>query len=110
ERPFVGTTYEDLMLAHTSGFPKGLRHHREEVPRGLAQVVSLAMARDPKRRFPTVRAFREAFLAAAGLAERAAEQPGAAVGRSSRRSTPDPRTETKAGEPEGGRGGLFGRW
>ncbi len=64
ERPFTGTSYDELMLAHSSSLPKNLAHLRPEVNREVARVVARAMSRDPDRRFDSARAFGAAFGAA----------------------------------------------
>jgi serine/threonine protein kinase len=86
-RPFQGESYEDLMLAHMSAFPKALTHHRSELSRAEAKAIATAMARDAGRRYASVREFREAFMAAADLTEPTgpAEQ---LTGRASRRLKP----------------------
>lgn len=101
ERPFVGDSYEDLMMAHLSGLPKSLRHQRDEVSSDLAKAVAQAMSRDASRRFQTVRAFVEAFRAAADLPDANGEVVTGRAGR--RRSDAD-----EAKEDERRRGGLFG--
>jgi serine/threonine-protein kinase len=42
--------------------PIPIRSRRPEIPERLAQVVHLALAREPKSRFPDVAAFRDALL------------------------------------------------
>jgi serine/threonine protein kinase len=103
-RPFVGESYEDLMLAHLSGFPKTLAHHRTDLSAGEAKVIATAMARDASRRYTSVREFREAFMAAAGLREPTA--PREQTGRASRRAKPAEEPASNEGERRSG--GLFG--
>lgn len=107
-RPFSGESYEDLMMAHLSGFPKALAHHRPEVSRAEGKVIATAMARNAGQRYPTVREFREAFVAAAGLSEPAAEEKPR-TGRASRKPKPhnEPDDEAKGSETRN-QGGLFG--
>ena len=105
-RPFQGDTYEDLMMAHMSSFPKALAHHREEVTRDETKVIGQAMARDASRRYRTVQEFRKAFMTAAGIAEPEAPQVEV-TGRASRKPKAPP-TDTKDAK-QGKRGsGLFG--
>jgi eukaryotic-like serine/threonine-protein kinase len=66
ERPFVGDSYDALMVAHLTSLPRDLRHLREDLPRGLSAVITRAMSRDASRRFQSVAAFGQAFRA--GLA------------------------------------------
>jgi serine/threonine protein kinase len=109
ERPFSGESYEDLMVAHLSSFPRALTHHREEVSRAEAKVIATAMARDAGRRYASVREFRQAFMAAAGIEEPAPPPPPAQLtGRASRKAKP---AEEPDGNGKGGRsqpGGLLG--
>ncbi|MEX2542475.1 MAG: serine/threonine-protein kinase [Trueperaceae bacterium] len=107
-RPFSGESYEDLMMAHTSGFPRALTHHRQELSRAEAKVIATAMARDAGKRYAGVREFREAFMAAAEIPE-PAERQEQLTGRASRKvkSTTD---ENEEGNDDGKRqfGGLLG--
>jgi eukaryotic-like serine/threonine-protein kinase len=61
ERPFVGDSYDGLMVAHLTALPRDLRHVRSDLPRGISAVVTRAMSRDASRRFQTVAAFGEAY-------------------------------------------------
>jgi serine/threonine-protein kinase len=73
-RPFIGSSYQDLMIAHTSGLPRNLEQYRKGLPRHVAAIVSRAMSRDPDRRYASVRQFSEEFGRATGAP--AGEQPG----------------------------------
>ena len=53
ERPFVGTSYDALMVAHHTEVPRDLRRHRPDISTQMVRVVSKAMARDPQLRFFT---------------------------------------------------------
>ncbi|MEJ2288433.1 MAG: serine/threonine-protein kinase [Deinococcales bacterium] len=77
ERPFVGDTYDSLMLAHLSGIPRDLAMLRPDLPRGVIRVVTKAMSRDAEKRFASVSEFQAAFRAATGRAvrEREAVEP-----------------------------------
>ncbi|HEX7021815.1 MAG TPA: serine/threonine-protein kinase [Trueperaceae bacterium] len=103
-RPFAGESVGELMMAHLSGLPKGLRHLRPELPTAVGGVVSRAMAREPEKRYAGVSEFVAAFAKATGSS--LAEEPGAPlVGRASR--TKDaPAGGTK--EDRGARG--LARW
>ncbi len=83
KRPFTGNTQQDLMMAHLSGLPKNLRHHRPELSATVNSVVKTAMSRDQNKRFKTVRDFISAFSKAAGLSAETVETPPQ-VGRASR--------------------------
>lgn len=108
ERPFSGESYEDLMLAHLSGFPKALANRREELGKAEAKVVAVAMSRDPARRYASVREFREAFMGAAGITE--ASKPAAPLtGRASRTAKrPEPEGENGKGDKQPGGSGVLG--
>ena len=82
ERPFTGDTQERLMMAHLSGLPKNLRHHRNELSGEVNRVVKTAMSRDPAKRYPSVRDFIQDFSKAAKLIPDAPPVPQ--IGRASR--------------------------
>ncbi len=116
ERPFVGDSYDSLMLAHLSGIPRDLAVLRPDLPRAVVRVVTRAMARDPDRRFATVDDFVTAFRAATGRLVSEHKAMDAApvqqrTGRSSRlpRSREDePPSDAADDRREGERGGLLG--
>jgi len=97
ERPFVGDTYESLMLAHLSGIPRDLRVARPGVPRDVVRVVTRAMARDPDKRFATVSEFVNSIVIASGVAEAADPDAPLPTGRSSRVRTPPDAPEGEGG-------------
>lgn len=105
-RPFQGESYEDLMMAHLSAFPKALSHLREEISREESKVIAQAMARDPGRRYRTVQEFRKAFMAAARLTE-PERQPAELTGRASRKRKPAPEEADEDKREKRGTG-LFG--
>jgi serine/threonine-protein kinase len=110
ERPFVGDTYDSLMVAHLSGIPRDLMVLRPELPRSVVRVITRAMGRDAGKRFGSAREFLTAFRQASGRhsepePEPDAEAPRPLTGRASR----TPRASQKAdGDADGGKGGLFG--
>ena len=124
ERPFVGDSYDALMVAHLTSLPRDLRHVREDLPRGLSAVITRAMSRDASRRFQSVAAFGEAFRAGIGtnggvkatsdveatrgtLPGRAGR--GAAAPPTPPKPAPSARDEASEDRPEAARkGGLFG--
>lgn len=107
ERPFTGNTQEELMMAHLSGLPKNLRHHRPELSANVHSVIKTAMSRDQMKRFKAVKDFIHAFSKAAGLATETVVLPPQ-VGRASRArqvaEAPPPPAETAQED----KGGLFG--
>jgi serine/threonine protein kinase len=107
ERPFSGESYEDLMVAHLSSFPRALTHHREEVSRAEAKVIATAMARDAGRRYASMREFRAAFMEAAGVNE-PEPPPVQLTGRASRKAKPaeEPDDDGKGGRSRSS--GLLG--
>jgi eukaryotic-like serine/threonine-protein kinase len=78
ERPFVGSSYEALMVAHLHSLPRDLRAVRGELPPTLPRVVARAMSRDPDRRFPDVATFLAAYREAVGWVPAAAPEVAAA--------------------------------
>ncbi len=84
QRPFVGATYEELMAAHLSRYPRSLANRTSEVPRGLAQLIERALAKSPAERPDAVtlmHALEEALGVVAVVAPEAAAPSRALVGR-----------------------------
>lgn len=106
ERPFVGTSYDALMVAHHTEVPRDIRRLRPDISTQVVRIVSKAMARDPQKRFTTAGEFAQALREAAGMTEEATPEaePPPATGRSSRTG---PRSEERE-ESGGKRRGLFG--
>jgi serine/threonine protein kinase len=65
QRPFVGNTYEELMVAHMTRFPQPLIHLNPQVARNVSRLAELALAKRPHDR-PTADAIRRALLTAMG--------------------------------------------
>lgn len=65
ERPYHGNTYEELMVAHLTRFPPPLAHLNPQVPRNVARLAELALAKRTGER-PTADALRRALLTALG--------------------------------------------
>ncbi|WP_019588448.1 serine/threonine-protein kinase [Deinococcus apachensis] len=65
QRPHQGETYEDLMAAHLTRFAPPLLRLNPEVPRVVARLVELALAKRSQDR-PKADALRRTFLAALG--------------------------------------------
>ncbi|MDT3681306.1 MAG: serine/threonine-protein kinase [Truepera sp.] len=94
ERPFVGASYDALMVAHRTSAPKDLRALRPGLAIEVVRVVSHAMMRDPARRYESARDFATALAKATGsdasafsTGEQAVEQaPEPTTGRSSRKT------------------------
>jgi eukaryotic-like serine/threonine-protein kinase len=113
ERPFIGDTYDSLMLAHLSGIPRDLAVLRPDLPRGVVRVVTKAIARDAEKRFASVAEFGLALRAATGrpVAEPEKVQApteGPRTGRSSRLpKAPEPEGERSDERDDGERGGLL---
>jgi eukaryotic-like serine/threonine-protein kinase len=91
-RPFLGESYDALMVAHMTALPRDLRQARPDLPPRVATVVSQAMSRDPTRRYQSVRAFLEAYRRASGevVPDVAARKPEAASGPPTGRSGRSP--------------------
>ena len=103
-RPFVGDSYNSLMLAHTTGLPRDPRQIRDDLSKALSRVVRTSMSRDPDKRFQSVKEFVHDFRAATGYATEVGLTEKQ-VGRSTRITLVDKDEET---EEKGSRGGLFG--
>jgi eukaryotic-like serine/threonine-protein kinase len=120
DRPFLGESYEALMVAHLTSLPRDLRHHRADLPRGIGSVVARAMSRDATRRFQSVRAFADAFRGASGqpvaptlvdASTLVSDAGRAGRGRATAVTEPPPAKPPAARNPaasEPRRGGLFG--
>lgn len=108
ERPFVGSSYEALMVAHLHSLPRDLRGVRPELPLAVARVVAKALSRDPERRFADaagfVAAFEDASGAAAARAAAVTPTPEATVGRHGARrpegAPPTPTDERSRSAPD----------
>ena len=85
-RPFLGDSYDALMMAHLSGVPRNPRRYREDMDRALSSVLLQALSRDPAKRFDTVEAFVDALRTSAGIEVKETSPARAAptVGRRSR--------------------------
>lgn len=92
-RPFLGESYDALMVAHMTALPRDVRQYRPELSKRVGAVVTRAMSRDAARRFQSVRAFMEAYREATGEAapNTQAASGSSAPGRSGRSPTPSPR-------------------
>ncbi|MFA5551106.1 MAG: serine/threonine-protein kinase [Trueperaceae bacterium] len=109
ERPFVGTSYDALMVAHHTEVPRDIRRLRPDISNQIVSVVSKAMSRDPQKRYTSADQFalairRAADMDEAGEAEAAKAKAAPTTGRSSR-------TGAKGGDQNGAAGkprGLFG--
>lgn len=97
ERPFLGESYEALMLQHTSALPRNLYVVRPDISKQLSHVVMQAMARDPEKRFSSVQQFLDAYQKAAGVTLQAEEAQ--LVGRAARRAEPEPNTPLHKNTP-----------
>ncbi|MBZ9753226.1 serine/threonine protein kinase [Deinococcus sp. HMF7604] len=65
ERPYHGNTYEELMVAHLTRFPAPLVSLNPQVPRRVARLAELALAKRAHDR-PSADALRRALLSALG--------------------------------------------
>ena len=85
-RPFLGDSYDALMVAHLSGVPRDPRRYRDDMGRGLSKVLLQTLSRDPDKRFDSVASFMAALRDAAGIVveEASPAHAGPKVGRRSR--------------------------
>lgn len=65
QRPFMGNSYEELMVAHLSRFPAPLGSLSPELPRSLTRLIDRSFAKRASER-PSARTMYEAFLEALG--------------------------------------------
>lgn len=89
QRPFIGDSYDALMVAHHTASPRDLRTLNPEVDLKVVRVVAKAMMRDPERRYASAREFAMALRSAAGLSKRThttvvPSEPEIETGRASR--------------------------
>ncbi|MEO8482137.1 MAG: protein kinase, partial [Acidobacteriota bacterium] len=74
--PFKGDTPMEMAQSRIRDEPTPLRSVRDDLPAWLGQVLDIALARDPERRFQTALLFREALRR--GLAHLPIDTPGPA--------------------------------
>lgn len=65
EAPFQGT-FTEIIAAHLTRQPPALRTKGVEVPADVEQIVMMALAKDPARRFASIQAFANALEQASG--------------------------------------------
>lgn len=66
-RPFLGDSYDALMVAHLTDVPRDPRRYRDDLDRGVARLVLKAMSRDAEKRFGTVADFVAVLRKETGL-------------------------------------------
>ncbi len=121
QRPFIGDSYDALMVAHHTSSPRDLRTLSPDVDAKVVRVVAKAMMRNPQGRYASAREFATALRAAAGMPKRGHSSEVSSVPKmeTGRASRPDPRAPVvdhsakaqAAEEPDNAkkrRGGLFG--
>ena len=117
-RPFLGDSYDALMVAHMTALPRDIRQQRPDIGKHVSAVVMRAMSRDANRRYQDVRAFLEAYRAALGdvPADAATTPVPPATGRAARGQTATsvPRDGAPESPPADAqapkRRGLFSLW
>jgi len=117
ERPHQGESYQELMGAHLTRFAPPLSALNPGVPRPVARLAELALAKRPQDR-PTAEALRRALLAALGedpheeMPVESAPAPVAAsrqVGRHGQPAPPSAPPPDEESEAVGGRWNPFRR-
>ena len=73
--PFERKTNYALMHAHVQESPPTPRQYQAEIPRELEKVILKAIAKEPQRRFQTIREFRKALLQHQGIRFSGAKRP-----------------------------------
>lgn len=61
--PFTGTVAE-IATQHLNSEPPSLCQYNSQVPPALERVIFRALAKDPEQRYPSIREFARAFIAA----------------------------------------------
>jgi serine/threonine protein kinase len=77
-RPFIGTFIE-IYSQHQSTTPPSVRSLVPDLPLEVEQVLMTALAKEPERRFASVKAFSNALEQASGLISMPSNQPSAFV-------------------------------
>lgn len=77
--PFDGESTRAVLFQQMVGVPKSLRDLVPDVPPGLAFAVDRALSKDPKDRFPSMDAFREAISGLDSWPPSAMESSGASI-------------------------------
>lgn len=114
QRPFIGDSYDALMVAHHTASPRDLRTLSPGLDSKVVRVVARAMMRDPQLRYPSAREFATALRSAAGITKRGHSTviPAEAKMATGRASRLEPRPEadksTKDRPDDKPRRGLFG--
>lgn len=60
-KPFVGATPMEILVQCRERPARPLRAYRDDIPRSLDAAITCAMAKDPRRRFSSAAAMREAI-------------------------------------------------
>ena len=107
-RPFLGDSYNSLMMAHLTGLPRDPRNYRQDMPKGLSRVVLRAMSRDPEKRFRSVERFIHDFQVVAGI-EDTSQEGTLQTGRAGRVSGSAKDADDDKSNRRGGLFGLFRR-
>ena len=109
-RPFLGESYDALMVAHMTALPRDLRQHRPDLPSRVATVVMRAMSRDAVRRFQSAQDFSSSYTQAVvgafpAMAARAAvgDAPSGRSGRGQARPSEGSSEESTTGRAGAGR-------
>ena len=100
KRPFMGNSYDELMLQHLTAIPRNIRHYRKDIPESVSKIVSKSMSRSPEQRFSTTREFIDAYNEAVE-----ALNTDMKTGRSFRKSKTAKPEKTK---PKPKKNGIFG--
>lgn len=65
ERPFRGT-FTEIAIQHVMAPPRPLREKIPDIPLPLEEVIMIALAKEPQRRFGSMQSFANAFEQASG--------------------------------------------
>ena len=95
--PFTGDNFVAVALRHVNEPPPHLRERRPDVSPRLDAAVERALAKDPARRFPSMKAFAQELRAC--LAEPEGEAPRPVADADLTLVTPPPRTPAPRARP-----------
>jgi serine/threonine-protein kinase len=73
--PFDGANVSELFMAILTDDPAPLRERRRDVPEALEHVVTIALKKEPERRFPDVSTLAQALVAFAPTSDFARTEP-----------------------------------
>ncbi len=108
KRPFIGNSFDELMLQHLSAIPRNIRHYRKEIPESISKIVAKAMARKPELRYKTTREFIDDYQEAFENSDKSKIVTGRAARNSKLKTTREIEAKTKKPSKKRGIFSWFG--